>query len=191
MTDRPGSITEDQLASGWIARMAEGESEALDALYHLYHRQVLSLLLRMLKDRFEAEEVLQDTFVRAYRNAALFDARSGTPFTWLMTIGRRLAVDRLRRRRSRPDTENWEQPERLADQKEAREVIHADLEVDWMEEQFAALSERQRQTVRLAFLEGYSHPEIASLLDRPLGTVKSDLYRGLAQLKKAYEKRDD
>ncbi len=191
MSEFADTISEEQLATRWIQRMAVGEMDALNALYRLYHRPLLALLQRMLGDAFVSEEVLQDTFVRAYRNADRFDSHKGSPFAWLVTIGRRIAIDRLRRQRSRISTENWEQAELLEDKREVREEMDAKLELQWMENFIGQLPESQREAIELAFLQGYTHHEIADLLGRPLGSVKSDLYRGLSQLRKLYEEGND
>ena len=184
--DRP----EERLASDWIRRMADRDVESLDALYGLYHRRLLSLFSAILKDPREAEEVLQDTFVRAYREAGRFDPDAGTPFAWLATIGRRLAIDRLRRRRARPGfAAVSREQEGNPGHKEVAEddpSVHQCLEFSWVRECLDDLPDAQRQAIELAFLRGYTHREIAEKLGRPLGTVKSDLNRGLLQLRKVY-----
>ena len=186
----PDFTAEDRMAAGWILRMAEGEVADLDALYRLYHRPLLGLFGAILKDDFAAEEVLQDTFLRAFGQAGRFDPELGTPFTWLATIGKRMAIDRLRRRRTQPviQAESMEQPEISGDNYsgDIHERAHRSLEAQWVRDCFSDLSEAQQEVIDLAFLQGYTHQEIAEMLKKPLGTVKSDLYRGLTQLRKAY-----
>ena len=181
---------EDIKAAGWIRRMAGGEVEALDALYRQYHRPLMGLFLGVLKDDFAAEEVLQDTFLRAYQQARQFQPDLGTPFTWLATIGKRKAIDRLRRRRARPllSPDSVEHPGVSGDNYtgNVQERAHEQLEAQWIRDCFSELSDSQQQAIELAFLHGYTHHEIAEKLEKPLGTVKSDLYRGLIQLRKAY-----
>lgn len=181
---------EDRMAAAWIRRMAKSEVNALDALYTLYHRQLLGLFAAILQDRFEAEEVLQDTFLRAFEQAGRFQPELGTPFTWLAVVGKRLALDRLRRRRARPGLshDSLEHPEDSGDNEkgDAGEKAHQHLEVQWIRECFSHLSESQQEAIDLAFLQGYTHQEIAEKLGKPLGTVKSDLHRGLTQLRNAY-----
>jgi len=175
--------------------MADGDKEALNALYGAYHRQLLGLLTSFLRDPFEAEEVLQDTFIKACRMADRFDTDLGTPFTWLVTIGKRLAIDRLRKRRVRAEisADSREHREQSGDNEfgNVKQQVHQNLEFNWMRDRLAGLSESQRETIELAFLGGYTHHEIAKMLDRPLGTVKSDLRRGLNQLRKAYLEGND
>ncbi len=186
----PDYTAEDRKAAGWIDQMAGGGMEALDSLYGLYHRPLLGLFGAILKDDFAAEEVLQDTFLRAWNQAGRFDPELGTPFAWLATIGKRMAIDRLRRQRARPaiQPESMEHPEISEDNYsgDARERAHRQLEAQWIRDCFSELTESQQEVVELAFLQGYTHHEIAEKLGKPLGTVKSDLYRGLMHLRKAF-----
>jgi len=186
----PDFTAEERLAATWIERLATSDVDALDALYALYHQPLLGLFRAILKDAFEAEEVLQDTFLRAYRQAGRFNPELGTPFTWLATIGKRLAIDRLRRREVRPEfaMDLMELPVNSEDNPlgNVHGKAHQQLEAHWIRDCLQNLSETQREVIEMAFLHGYTHHEIADRLDRPLGTVKSDLYRGLNQLRKAY-----
>ncbi|HSH09599.1 MAG TPA: sigma-70 family RNA polymerase sigma factor [Oceanipulchritudo sp.] len=185
----------DRLAASWIERMAGGDIDALNTLYNTYHRQLLGLFTVILRDTFEAEEVLQDTFIRAYRQADHFNREIGTPFAWLTTIGKRLSIDRLRRRRSRPNlsTDSREHLGQSEDNEfgNVQQQAHQHLEYDWMRDRLGKLTKSQRETIELAFFGGYTHHEIAEKLNRPLGTVKSDLHRGLLQLRKAYLEGND
>lgn len=186
----PAEFTaEDRQAAGWIAAMATGEERGLTELYGLYHRPLLSFLVSILQDGGEAEEVLQDLFVRAYRAAARYDPALGTPFAWLATIGRRLAIDCLRKRRRRPALESnqREHPAVFADKHMDDKEAYNGLDASWLRDQLGGLPQHQREALVLAFLRGHTHFEIAALLKRPLGTVKSDLRRGLMQLRKAYQ----
>ena len=176
---------EDRQAVAWIHRMAEGDLSALDNLYRTFQPALLSFFHALLPDRLDAEEVLQDTFVRAFKNADRFNADLGSPFSWLATIGKRLCIDRLRsRRRSNSVVISREQLS-------YREVpsFHEDgphdklADREWVQHMLASLPEAQRQAIRMAFFEGLTQAEIAESLQRPLGTVKSDLHRGLLALK--------
>lgn len=190
-----GFSAEDKLAASWIGKMVDREVEALDALYSLYHLPLLSLFRQILKDEFEAEEVLQDTFVRAYQSAARYNPQLGAPFAWLVTIGKRLAFDLLRKKRARPPLaeQNREHSSLSGDKTSggAKADIHRDLEYRWIRESLSGLSDSQREIIELALLEGYTHHEISSKLDKPLGTVKSDLRRGLMRLREIYLKGND
>ena len=186
---------EDRLAAAWIRKMADREKEALNALYALYHRPVRSLIQAILRDAFEADEVLQDTYIRAYRQADRYDPLLGAPFAWLATIGKRLAIDRLRRRRARPDRrpDKTEQLENLADKGklDEEESARQNLEIRWVLDCLVDLQASQREAIEMAFFKGYTQTEIAKALGKPVGTVKSDLHRGLMNLRKAYLETDD
>lgn len=185
--------SEDDLAAGWINRIANGDPETLAALYRLYHRPLLSIYLGILGSREAAEEVLQDTFVRAFHKASAFDASRGTAFAWLVTIGRRLAIDRIRRERARPENKSLEQT--VADHVQSDEQSGADIqqkiEYDWLAESMQLLTSSQRTIIEMAFFKGYTHIEIAEKLDLPIGTVKSHIYRGLDALRKAHLGNND
>jgi RNA polymerase sigma-70 factor (ECF subfamily) len=185
-----GFTAEDELAAAWVIKMKTGEVEALDALYSLYHRPLLSMFTAILRDIFEAEEILQDTYVRAFRQADRYNPEIGVPFAWLATIGKRLAIDRLRKRRARPDLlpDKREHSSDVADKDlgNVNSQVHQDLEYRWVRDCLEGLHPSQREIIELAFLEGYTHHEISDKLDKPLGTVKSDLRRGLMRLRKSY-----
>lgn len=184
----PEFSTEERHASRWLERMAEGQASGLDALYALYHRPLLSFLLSIVQDSGAAEEILQDTFIRAFRSASRFDPQLGTPFSWLATIGKRQAIDWLRRQRCRPEIvgHQTEQPGGFADKSLLDDTtrLHNHIEHTWLREAMGGLAPGQREVIELAFFEGFTHVEIAEALNRPLGTVKSDLRRGLLELKK-------
>ncbi len=180
--------SEDDLAAGWIMRMATGEADALAALYRLYHRPLLSILLGILRNRQLAEEVLQDTFVKAFHNAGSYNPSRGVAFAWLVTIGRRLAIDRIRRERARPDTKTMEQPDGqiVHFEGESGEDIQQNVEYNWLDESMQVLSRDQRRVIEMAFFQGYTHNEISQKLNLPVGTVKSHMYRGLDALRKEH-----
>jgi RNA polymerase sigma-70 factor (ECF subfamily) len=181
---------EDTLVAALIKRMAGGEVGALDTLYHLYHGTFLRLFRSILQDDFEAEEVLQDMFVKLYRDAWRYDPRMGAPFSWIVTIGKRMAIDRLRRRKNRPELlyNQMEQDGDSADNKLGHDdnSIHNNVELDWIRESLQELPDSQREAIELAFFMGYTHHEISDMLAKPLGTIKSDLRRGMMELRKAY-----
>jgi RNA polymerase sigma-70 factor (ECF subfamily) len=191
----PEFSDEDRVAASCIIKMARGEQEALNALYGLYHRPLYGLISAILRDNFATEEVLQDTFVRAYRNASRYDPEIAAPFPWLVTIGRRLAIDRLRKSRSRPVflPDYGEQLGGDGDKEAAANGAGMDgkLEASWMRERLRLLTPAQREAIQLAYFHGFTQTEIAEKLDRPLGTVKSDLARGLMRLRQAWLKDDE
>lgn len=181
---------EDTLVATLIERMASGDVAALDTLYHLYHGTFLRLFSSILKDDFEAEEVLQDMFVKLYREAWRYDPKMGAPFSWVVTIGKRMAIDRLRRREKRMQLigNQMEQDGEMADNDmdHAENPVHQSAELDWIRESLRGLPEPQRKAIELAYFQGFTQQEIADHLGKPLGTIKSELRRGMIQLRKDY-----
>jgi RNA polymerase sigma-70 factor (ECF subfamily) len=181
---------EDTLVSTLLERIAAGEVEALDTLYHLYHGTFLRLFSSILKDEFEGEEVLQDMFVKIYREAWRYDPKMGAPFSWIVTIGKRMAIDRLRRRQRRPQLlgDGMEQDEESADNSmdHAENPVHQNAELEWVRESLRGLPDTQQEAIELAYFQGFTQQEIAERLGKPLGTIKSELRRGMIQLRKSY-----
>lgn len=195
MKHPPEFTPEDRLAAGFIFRMANTDTTGLEALYGLYQRPLLGFILRIVRESGAAEEILQDVFVRAYERAGRYDPQKGTPFVWLATISRRIAIDWIRRHRRRPQFVHnpAEQPREIADKDLSNEgfTVHEKLEASWVLDSIHQLPGDQGKVLELAFLGGYTHQEISELLGKPLGTVKSDLRRGLVQLRQEYLSKDD
>lgn len=176
-------MTDEELC---IRRMADGEENALGDLYDRLGGLLFSLSRRVLGNDREAEEVVQDVFVSAWRNARSFDASRASVTTWLTTMVRNKSIDRLRTSRRRLPAAPAEpeyvaeardesaDPAQAAQQDDRRERI-----AGWMRE----LPPNQRQAVELAFFEGLTHPEIAARLGETIGTVKSRIRLGLDRLR--------
>lgn len=170
-----------------IAAIAEGDSSALEALYDRYSSVVYRMALRMLKNRELAEEVVQEVFWRVWRRSASFDVERGRVAQWLFGIAHNLCIDELRRMRARP-TQIYEDVDHPVIQQLADEQTDVP-EAAWTFEQQRVirdaldhLPEAQRQAVELAYFGGLSHQEIATKLNRPLGTIKTRVRLGLQKL---------
>ena len=164
-----------------MAQLAGGNQETLAELYHRCRASVYGLALSYLKNRHDAEDITQDTFVRVWENAGQYRSQ-GTPLAWLLTITRNLALMKLRERGRIQDMEpeDWE---RLAADNpmvtvDDRHVLEAAL---------TALADDERQIVILHAVTGWKHREIAQLLELPLSTVLSKYRRALAKLKTKLE----
>jgi RNA polymerase sigma-70 factor (ECF subfamily) len=154
----------------------------LAALYDTYHRQALGLAIGVLGERAEAEDVVQEAFLVAWRARGLYDANRGSMKSWFLTLVRNRAIDALRARRVR-STEPLDPdgPHAAADDP-ARDVL-AHLDQAWLVAALAQLPLEQRRVVELAYFGGLTHQEIAAQLAIPLGTVKSRIRLGLDRLR--------
>lgn len=170
-----------------LAGMARGEGEALAELYDRHAGPIYSLALRILGDAAEAEDVVQEVFTQAWRQASRYNAGRGAVAAWLLTLARSRAIDRLRARRARP---GLVVDERAADQL-ASAGPAADAQVLSFEQVSrvrAALDELpllQRAAIELAYFEGLTHAEIAARLEQPLGTVKTRIRLAMLKLRDA------
>jgi RNA polymerase sigma-70 factor (ECF subfamily) len=172
-----------------IRQIAARDSSAMAALYDRHSRTVFSLVLRIVEDRAEAEEVVQDVFAQAWRQADRYDAKRGAVAAWLITIARSRAIDLIRSRRARPDAVQAPDEQimlRLPDVAEPTDIVLASAErAAQVRKALRQLPFLQRSAIELAFFEGLSHTEIAERLEQPLGTVKTRIRLGLLKLREA------
>ena len=168
-----------------LARCALGDRAAFQTLYERTSPQIYASLLRLLRRRDAAEDVLQEVFVAVWRRAGDYRADKGRPLTWLTSIARYRALDILRRGRhelplpegAEPVDESGDENADIVDGRSANRLASC------MEQ----LGPEQRQCVRLAYVDGYTHSDIARSLSTPLGTVKSWLRRSLHALKQCMD----
>ena len=168
-----------------LARVAAGQLGALEELYDRYRTMAYSIALRITADTSIAEDVVQDAFLGAWRNAARYVETRGSVKTWLLSIVHHRAVDAVRRRR--PTTELPDQelppPEALTIPDIWPEVA-AGLDRAAVQAALGALSAVQREALELAYFAGLTQQEIASRTDTPLGTVKSRMRLGLLTMRR-------
>lgn len=168
-----------------LRAVARADESAFARIYDRYSPILLGLMLRILRSRAEAEDVLQEVFLQVWQRAHSFDPARGRAFTWLVTLARSRAIDRLRSVGSReraaqrsaedapPESEPAEWADEAAVRAERAEAVQAAL---------AELPEEQRQVLVLAYLEGMSQSEIAAAKNQPLGTVKTRTRSALRKL---------
>jgi len=161
-----------------------GEEAAFAALYDATAARLFGLVLRTVRDRAQAEEVTQDAYLDIWRNSSRFDPDRGSALSWLMTIGHRKAVDRVRSAEAtrRRDTA-YEAREQAAPFDQTVEEAHRNLDAQRVRKALATLTETQRGALELAYFGGYTHSEVAVMLDLPLGTAKTRIRDGLIRLR--------
>lgn len=171
-----------------LRRAALGDQRAFATLYDLLSARVFGLILRVLVDRAQSEEVLQEVFLEAWQTAQSFDADRGRARTWLLTIAHRRAVDRVRASQASRRRDLTAGARELSDavpgvDEEVALLVDGGRAVHALD----ALPEPQRRAIVLAYFGGYSHSEIAVLLETPLGTIKTRIRDGLGRLRVALE----
>jgi RNA polymerase sigma-70 factor (ECF subfamily) len=171
-----------------LPAIAQGNTSAFEELYDRHASTVYGLLLRMLANADDAQEVLQETFVKAWTSASMFDAVRGSEVAWLISIARSRGIDRLRSRRTRAERENEAGREIstftafVEKATSANDVIHAG-ERQAVHRALAELPEAQRIALELAYFEGLSQSEIAARLSQPLGTIKTRMQLGMKKMR--------
>ena len=171
------------------AQLKRGESAAIESLYDRYGRMAYGLAFRIVGDRSAAEDVVQEAFVSVWRNAAGFEVGRGGLRNWLLSIVRNRAIDRLRgsaRTRTEVGLETAEPVTGVAD---VWDSVALHLERKQIKDGFAELPDAQRRTLELAYFGGYTHVEIASQMQVPLGTVKGRMRIGLEKMRSFLEGR--
>lgn len=170
---------------------AQGRQAAFQELYGQVSPQLFSILLRILKRKDLAEEALQDALLSVWRNAGSYSAEKGSPMTWLVSICRYRALDMLRRERREVSLEPALETDEdgtagFADEAADPELI-SKAEERALEECMQRLNDGQQASIRLAYVDGCTHEEIAARIKSPIGTVKSWVRRGLESLKRCLE----
>ncbi len=182
------SISDESL----LASMGAGDAEAAAAFLRRFQARVFGLALTVVRDRGTAEEVAQETFVRAWQHAAAYDSRRGRVSTWLLSITRNLAVDRMRTKRAQPiDPEvlmTMQQPSTEPDPELAGMNAHESVRVH---RALRALPSEQRQALLLASFYGRTAREIAELEGVPVGTVKTRIRTAMIKLRSQLEVADE
>ena len=175
-----------------LARTGLGDRVAFATLYERTSAHLYAVVLRINRDRAQAEDILQEVYVKVWGAASGFDAAQSQPLTWLSSIARNRAIDSLRRAQAQPqiqsahggDDEEPDVYDALADDAPGPlEQLSQASDARALSRCMQALSASQRQSVALAFFDGLSHAEVAEQMRQPLGTVKSWVRRALMSLK--------
>src|SRR3954454_18398968 len=172
-----------------MQEITQRRQQALKELYSRYARSLRALIGSVVHEESEADDVLQESFLQIWKEAHHYSPKAGKPLGWVVTIARRRAIDRLRRRqaysraRDRYGEQVTRQPQRPRREAEAP-FVNGDLR-NFLKLRMRSLPRYQREALELAFFNGLSHREIAAATSTPLGTVKTRLELGLQKLTQA------
>lgn len=167
-----------------LSSMARGEKAALSALYDQLSGPLYSLAYRMLADPTEAQDLIQDIFLQAWRTAGTYDPSRGSVFSWLATLVRNRAIDRIRMRQRRAELLSAAAPDlQPAGGEDSGGSLWRQEKAEAVRTALAGLAPDQQQAIELAYFSGLTQQEIAARLNEPLGTIKARIRRGLLKLK--------
>lgn len=171
-----------------LNRIAAGDQEAFAAFYDRHAPAVFGMLMRLLPQRGDAEDALQEAFSQVWRQARNYDAARGAPLAWLLMLARSRGVDLLRRQRSRSDLPTsaealtWPDAALAVEQSELAALVRSAL---------TQLPEEQRSALCLAFYNGLTYEQVANQQAVPLGTVKTRIRLAMGRLRHLLRKRCD
>lgn len=167
-----------------LKRSGRGDRDAFAALYDATASRVYGLAVRVVRDRAQAEEVTQEAFLDLWRQASRFDPTRGSASSWILTIAHRKAVDRVRSAEAASRREEtYESRQHQVAHDTTAEAAHASFEARRVRHALEELTPAQRQAIELAYFDGYTHTEVARMLDLPLGTAKTRIRDGLIRLR--------
>jgi RNA polymerase sigma factor (sigma-70 family) len=188
MTVDGARTNEDQNLLAHVDRIAGGDETALANLYDATVSRVYGVALRIVRQPESAEEVVTDVYMQVWKDAVRYDATRGRVMAWLLIMARTRSLDLLRRA---DEAFSHPEPHELVDDVEERltpqDLIQASADHTSLHTALLALTPMQRQLLALAFFKGLSHSEIVEHTGMPLGSVKTHIRRGLAELRKALE----
>lgn len=177
-----------------LVRVKNGDQAAFAELYDRYSPLVFSLVVRIVKETAEAEDVLQEIFFTIWNKATLFNEEKGSVYTWIVTIARRKAIDRLRSKElvNRGERMDEELVGAIPDAAYMTNPLNAAIGTEYeamLRSAMELLSDQQRTVIELSYYEGYTQEQISKRLNLPLGTVKTRMRQGLMKLRENLEGR--
>ena len=168
--------------------IALGSRPAFEKLYRDSSPQLFAICLRIVQQRSEAEDVLQEVFATVWRKAAQYDVKRAAAMSWLAMIARNKSIDRIRSQPSTRKSEPLDTVEEIADPTASPQLdAQASADRERLDECLKRLDTRRRSLIRAAFFDGSTYEELAARIGSPLGTVKSWIRRGLLQLRECLE----
>jgi RNA polymerase sigma-70 factor, ECF subfamily len=176
-------VTDEEL----MAKLQANDSNVFEPLFHRYSRLVFTIVLRILRDRGEAEEVVQEVFFHLFQQAKLFDSSKGSTKTWIIKIAFHRALDRkayLRRRGFYANIDVGEFRNLLSEEADLDRKLAARQDLSQIEQALDELTDAQRRTLGLYYFGALDLNEIAERLQQPLGNIRHYFYRGLGRLRR-------
>lgn len=171
-----------------MARLAAGDQAALEIVYRMTRVKLFGICLRILGDRKEAEDALQDVYINLWQRADRYDPARASPISWLATFARNRAIDRLRTGKVRGGAVGIEKAAPLPDESPLADALLVDAEqAAQIHKCIAGLDTRTQTHIRAAFFEGKTYAQLADQAGVPLGTMKSWIRRGLQRLRACLE----
>ena len=171
-----------------MSLVQEGNSDAFAVLYDRHGRSAYSLAYRMMGERQAAEDLVQDVFLRLWRSTSSYRADRGSVRTWILTIVHNRGVDQLRSLSSRRRTQDKvEASAETSQPSEAFTETWRNSQKDEVREALKTLPPEQLKILEMAYFSGYTHVEIAQMMDLPLGTVKGRMRLGLKKIKDYFD----
>jgi len=168
-----------------LARAGDGDAHAFRDFYDRTSAKLFAVILRILPERAEAEDVLQEVYVTIWRKAAEFDAARASPITWTATIARNRAIDRIRARNVRP-TSTLELAAELADETPgADQMLDTVRAASSVKAALAQLDPRHAEIIRSCYFEGLTYEALSAREGIPVGTLKSWVRRGIMRMREA------
>ncbi len=178
-----GTAPSEHLAA--LLRQASwGDEGAFSQLYDAVSARLFGLVIRVVRDPAQSEEVSQEAFLEIWRTASRFDENRGSAISWMMTIAHRKAVDRVRSAEAAGRRDNrYHEANQDVDYDTTADAAHSSLEAERVRKALQTLTPAQRRALELAYFGGYTHSEVATMLDLPLGTAKTRIRDGLIRLR--------
>jgi len=182
--DSPEGATAPLALDRLLRRAATGDESAFAELYDAVSARLFGLVRRVVRDPAQSEEVTQEVFLEIWRHSGRFDPSRGSALSWMLTIAHRKAVDRVRSAEAaRSRDEGYGARTHDVTHDSTAEAVAERLDAERVHRALGTLTPVQRQALELAYLSGYTHTEVATMLDLPLGTAKTRIRDGLIRLR--------